>query len=105
MPYFRPASRAVSRIRMAKIPSVIEAKDASELKLDPCANLRMGTAMFAKILRVVANWYDNPRSEEVFPQLFDDAIHVRRPGKFKDEAFFRLRIRVARSHSVRRGGR
>nr|WP_249407699.1 hypothetical protein [Rhizobium sp. CFBP 8752] len=33
--------------------------------VDPCANLRMGTAMFAKILRFVAKRYGNPRSEEV----------------------------------------
>ncbi|WP_430246382.1 hypothetical protein [Neorhizobium sp. DAR64861/K0K2] len=87
------------------MPSAIESNDASELKVDlvdPCANLRMGTAMFAKILRFVAKRYGNPRSEEVFPLLFDDAIRAWRPGKFKDEACYRLRIRVARSRSVGR---
>ncbi len=34
--------------------------------------------------------------------LFDDAIHTWRPGKFKNEARFRLRIGVARSRSVGR---
>jgi hypothetical protein len=44
--------------------------------------------MFAKILRIVAKWYGNPTSEEVFPQLFDDAIHAWRTGKFEGESVF-----------------
>ena len=67
---------SVVRVGLTQIPAGIGVKDASELKVDlvePCANLRMGTAMFAKILRIVAKWYGNPTGEEVFPQLFDDA--------------------------------
>lgn len=44
--------------------------------------------MFAKILRIVAKWYGNPTSDEVFPQLFDDAIHAWRTGKFEGESVF-----------------
>lgn len=83
---------AVVRVGLTQIPAGIGLKDRSELKVDlvdPCANLRTGTATFAKILRIVAKWYGNPTSEEVFPQLFDDAIHAWRTGKFEGENVFR----------------
>lgn len=82
---------SVVRVGLTQIPAGIGLKDASELKVDlvdPCANLRVGTAMFAKILRIVAKWYGNPTSEEVFPQLFDDAIHAWLTGKFEGESVF-----------------
>lgn len=84
-------SHSIVRVGLTQIPAGIGLKDASELKVDlvdPCANLRIGTAMFAKILRIVAKWYGNPTSEEVFPQLFDDAIHAWRTGKFEGESVF-----------------
>src|SRR5690606_38785925 len=62
---------SIVRVGLTQIPADIGLKDASELKVDlvePCANLRTGTAMFAKILRIVAKWYGNPTSKEVFPQ-------------------------------------
>jgi len=82
---------SIVRVGLTQIPAGIGLKHASELKVDlvePCANLRMGTGMFAKILRIVAKWYGNPTSEEVFPQLFDDAIHAWRTGKFEGESVF-----------------
>ena len=82
---------SVVRVGLSQIPAGIGLKDASELKVDlvdPCVNLRTGTAMFAKILRIVAKWYGNPTSEEVFPQLFDDAIHAWQTGKFEGESVF-----------------
>lgn len=82
---------SVVRVGLTQIPAGIGLKDASELKtdlVDPCANLRMGTAMFAKILRIVAKWYGSPTSEEVFPQLFDDAVHAWRTGTFEGESMF-----------------
>lgn len=81
----------IVRVGLTQIPAGIGLKDASQLKVDlfePCSNLRMGTAMFAKILRIVAMWYRSPTTEEVFPQLFDDAIHAWRTGKFEDESVF-----------------
>ncbi len=82
---------SIVRVGLTQIPAGIGIKDASELKVDlvdPCANLRMGTGMFAKILRIVAKWYGNPTSEEVFPQLFDDAVHAWRTGKFEGGSVF-----------------
>lgn len=82
---------SIVRVGLTQIPAGIGLKHASELRVDlvePCANLRMGTKMFAKILRIVAKWYGNPTSEEVFPQLFDDSIHAWRTGKFEGESVF-----------------
>lgn len=82
---------SVVRVGLTQIPAGIGLKDASELKVDlvdPCTNLRTGTAMFAKILRIVTKWYGNPTSEEVIPQLFDDAIHAWLTGKFEGESVF-----------------
>ncbi|NGO66054.1 conjugal transfer protein TraH [Rhizobium daejeonense] len=85
---------SVVRVGLTQIPAGIGMKDASELKadlVDPCANLRMGTAMFSKILRIVAKWYGNPTSEEVFPQLFDDAVHAWQTGTFEGESVFQAK--------------
>jgi len=82
---------SIVRVGLTQIPAGIGLKNASELKVDlvdPCANLRIGTKMFAKILRIVAKWYGNPTSEEVFPQLFDDAVHAWQTGKFESESVF-----------------
>lgn len=82
---------SVVRVGLTQIPAGIGLKDASELKVelvDPCVNLRMGTTMFARILRIVAKWYGNPTSEEVFPQLFDDAVHAWQTGTFEGESVF-----------------
>ncbi|MBB4571564.1 TraH family protein [Rhizobium leucaenae] len=82
---------AVVRVGLTQFPAGVGASDASELKPDlvePCANLRMGTAMFAKILRIVTKWYGNPKSEEVFPQIFDDAVYAWKTGEFEGESVF-----------------
>lgn len=82
---------SVVRVGLTQMPAGIGLKDAAELKtdlLDPCANLRMGTAIFAKILRIVAKWYGNPTSKEVFPQLFDDSVYAWQTGKFEGENVF-----------------
>ena len=65
--------RAVVRVGLTQFPAGIGVKDVSQLNtdlVDECENLRMGTRMFAKILRIVAKWYGNPKSDEVFPQIF-----------------------------------
>lgn len=82
---------SVVRVGLTQLPAGIGVVEPSELKpdlVDPCINLRMGTAMFSKILRIVARWYGNPTSEDVFPQLFDDAVHAWRTGKFEGDNVF-----------------
>lgn len=86
--------RAVVRVGVTQFPAGIGVKDVSELKpelVDPCANLRIGTAMFAKILRIVTKWYGNPTTDEVFPQIFEDAIHSWKTGEFEGESVFQAK--------------
>lgn len=80
------AGQAVVRVGLTQFPAGVGIKDAFELNpdlVDPCENLRKGTAMFAKILRIIAKWYGNPNSDEVFPQMFEDAVYAWKTGEFE----------------------
>ena len=80
------AGQAVVRVGLTQFPAGVGVKDATDLKpdlVDPCQNLRRGTAMFAKILRIVAKWYGNPTSKDVFPQIFEDAVYAWKTGEFE----------------------
>ena len=83
--------QAVVRVGLTQFPAGVGIKDASELKpdlVDACENLRTGTKMFAKILRIVAKWYGNPTTKEVFPQIFEDAVYAWKTGEFEGVGVF-----------------
>ncbi|RUU83963.1 conjugal transfer protein TraH, partial [Mesorhizobium sp. M7A.F.Ca.MR.176.00.0.0] len=55
--------RNVVRVGITQYPAGLGVVDAGELKpdlVDACANIRMGTALFAKVYRIVTKWYGNP---------------------------------------------
>lgn len=84
--------RAVVRVGLTQYPAGLGLVEARELKPDlvnPCANLRIGTALFAKVYRIVTKWYGNPSANEVMPQVFDDAIIAWQTGYFEGTAVFR----------------
>jgi hypothetical protein len=84
--------QAVVRVGLTQFPAGIGIKDVADLKPDlvnQCENLRKGTGMFAKVLRIVAKWYGNPKSREVFPQIFEDAVYAWRTGEFEGVNVFR----------------
>jgi hypothetical protein len=83
--------QAVVRVGLTQFPAGVGVKDASELKSDlmePCENLRMGTKMFSKIMRIVSKWYGNPTSEEVLPHIFEDAVYAWNSGQFEGQSVF-----------------
>lgn len=83
--------QAVVRVGLTQFPAGVGVKDTSDLKpdlIDACENLRKGTAMFAKVLRIVAKWYGNPKSDDVFPQIFEDAIYAWKTGEFEGVSVF-----------------
>ncbi|MUO85232.1 TraH family protein [Agrobacterium vitis] len=83
--------QAVVRVGLTQFPAGVGVKDASELKpdlMEPCENLRMGTRMFSKIMRIVAKWYGNPTSKEVLPQIFEDAVYAWNSGQFEGQSVF-----------------
>ncbi|USJ28455.1 TraH family protein [Ensifer adhaerens] len=78
--------QAVVRVGLTQFPAGVGVKDPAGLNpnlIDPCENLRKGTAMFAKVMRIVAKWYGNPKSDEVFPQIFEDAVYAWKTGEFE----------------------
>jgi hypothetical protein len=83
--------RAVVRVGLTQFPAGIGVKEASELRpdlVDACENLRMGTRMFAKVLRIVAKWYGNPTEKSVQPQIFEDAVYSWKTGRFEGVEVF-----------------
>ena len=83
--------QAVVRVGLTQFPAGVGVKNASELKpdlVDPCENLRMGTKMFSKIMRIIAQWYGNPTSKEVYPQMFEDAVYAWTSGQFEGQSVF-----------------
>ena len=82
---------SVVRVGVTQFPAGLGTKDVADLKpdiVDACENLRTGTRMFAKVMRIVAKWYGNPKGEEVFPQIFDDAVFAWKSGEFEGTNVF-----------------
>ena len=77
---------AVVRVGITQYPAGFGVKYPSELKpdlVDACENIRMGTALFGKVYRIVTKWYGNAVDE-----AFDDAIYAWRTGYFEGKAVF-----------------
>ncbi|MBB3237070.1 TraH family protein [Phyllobacterium endophyticum] len=78
--------RNVTRVGITQYPAGLGILEAGQLKtdmVDPCENIRMGTALFAKVYRIVVKWYGSPVSE-----AFDDAIIAWQTGYFEGKAVF-----------------
>lgn len=78
--------KAVVRVGITQYPAGLGVADVSELKpdlVDACANVRMGTKLFAKVYRIVTKWYGNAVDE-----AFDDAIDAWKTGNFEGKAVF-----------------
>ncbi|MFJ6328391.1 MULTISPECIES: TraH family protein [unclassified Rhizobium] len=84
--------RNIVRVGITQYPAGLGILEAGQLKadlVDACENIRMGTALFAKVYQIVTKWYGNPTAEEVLPQVFDDAIIAWQTGYFEGVAVFR----------------
>lgn len=78
--------RNTVRVGITQYPAGVGVMETGELKphlVDACANLRMGTALFAKVYRIVTKWYGNAVDE-----AFKDAIIVWQTGYFEGKAVF-----------------
>ncbi|MGO4568704.1 TraH family protein [Rhizobium sp. 2YAF20] len=79
--------QAVVRVGITQYPAGLGIKDVAELKpdlVDACENIRMGTALFGKVYRIVTKWYGNAVDE-----AFEDAIISWQSGYFEGTAVFR----------------
>ncbi|NRP90537.1 TraH_2 protein [Rhizobium mongolense subsp. loessense] len=84
--------RNTVRVGITQYPAGVGIVEAGQLKpemVEPCENIRMGTALFAKVFRIVLKWYGNPTAKEVLPQVMDDAAIAWQTGYFEGVAVFR----------------
>ncbi|MBA1344919.1 TraH family protein [Rhizobium sp. WYCCWR 11146] len=84
--------RNTVRVGITQYPAGLGIVEAGQLKpdlVDACENIRVGTALFAKVYRIVIKWYGNPTASDVLPQVFDDAIIAWQTGYFEGTAVFR----------------
>lgn len=82
----RFVGEAEVRVGITRYPAGVGVMDSSEIGVDlfePCANLRMGTALFGKVWRIVVKWYG-----AAVPEAFDDAILAWRTGTFEGKTVF-----------------
>lgn len=103
--------RNTVRVGITQYPAGLGIMEAGQLKpdlIEPCQNIRMGTALFAKVYRIVTKWYGNPTAKEVLPQVFDDAIIAWQTGYFEGTAVFRAEgpndVKLAQPELLRRDG-
>ncbi|MDH6298701.1 TraH family protein [Agrobacterium fabrum] len=78
--------RNTVRVGITQYPAGVGLVEAGRLKpemVEPCENIRMGTALFAKVFRIVSKWYGNPTAKEVLPQVMDDAVIAWQTGYFE----------------------
>lgn len=84
--------RNTVRVGITQYPAGLGIVEAGQMKpdlVDACENIRMGTALFAKVWRIVMKWYGNPTAADVLPQVMDDAIIAWQTGYFEGTAVFR----------------
>lgn len=84
--------RNTLRTGITQYPAGLGIVEAGQLKpdmVDACENIRMGTALFAKVWRIVMKWYGNPTAQDVLPQVMDDAVIAWQTGYFEGVAVFR----------------
>ncbi|GAB2188265.1 lysozyme family protein [Roseibium sp. LAB1] len=75
--------KAVVRVGLTQYPVGIGATDKSQFTadvFDTCNNIKIGTALFARVYRVVTKWYGTPVQE-----AFEDAIEAYQTGYFDGE--------------------
>jgi len=102
--------RNTVRVGITQYPAGLGIVEAGQMKpdlVDACENMRMGTALFAKVYRIVTKWYGNPTAKDVLPQVLDDAIIAWQTGYFEGMAVFRAEdpgtVKLADPESVERG--
>ncbi|MCT7667355.1 TraH family protein [Shinella kummerowiae] len=84
--------RNTVRVGITQYPAGLGIVEAGQLEpemVKPCENIRMGTALFAKVFRIVMKWYGNPTAKEVMPQVMEDALIAWQTGYFEGVAVFR----------------
>jgi hypothetical protein len=83
--------QASVRVGLTQYPAGFGLSDRAQLTpamFDACSNLRVGTALFAKVARIVTRWYGRPTNRDLTPQMVDDAIYAWKTGMFEGTRVF-----------------
>jgi len=83
--------QAAVRGGVTQYPAGLGIDDQSEISsdlFDRCKNMKLGTALFGKVWRIVWKWYGNPTDESIMPEIFGDAIDAWKTGYFEGKAVF-----------------
>ncbi|WP_286145782.1 conjugal transfer protein TraH [Labrenzia sp. CP4] len=78
--------KAVVRVGITQYPVGIGITDKSQVTadvFDACNNIKIGTALFARVYKIVTKWYGAP-----VPEAFTDAIEAYQTGYFDGEYVF-----------------
>lgn len=87
----RYVGQATVRVGVTSYPAHLGIESGMELSpalFDACENLRMGTATFAKVMRIVAAWYGSNASKEALPYVLSDSLHAWVSGEFEGKDVF-----------------
>lgn len=82
----RYLGEAAVRVGITQYPAGLGISDASELDprlFETCANVEMGTELFARVYRIVTDWYGSEPEE-----AFEDALNAWRSGWFEGRSVF-----------------
>jgi hypothetical protein len=77
---------AAVRVGITQYPAGLGISDASEIDprlFESCANVEMGTELFARVYRIVTDWYGSEPEE-----AFEDALNAWRSGWFEGRSVF-----------------
>ncbi|MBD9512109.1 conjugal transfer protein TraH [Ensifer sp. ENS10] len=88
----RYVGQATVRVGVTSYPAHLGIESGMELSpalFDACENLRMGTATFAKVMRIVAAWYGSNASKEALPYVLSDSLNAWVSGEFEGKDVFR----------------
>jgi hypothetical protein len=84
--------KASVRVGLTQYPAGIGIMEAGQLDaglVDSCQNLKLGTALFAKVARIITKWYGSPKNKEVLQPMLDDAVEAWKTGYFEGIEVFR----------------
>lgn len=87
----RYAGHAVVRVGLTQMPAGLGARQVDDIDpnlFDDCTNVRRGSALFAKVMRIVARWYGNPQNDEGATMIFEDASQAWKTGFFEGTNVF-----------------
>lgn len=87
----RYIGQATVRVGLTSYPAHLGIERGEELSptlFNACDNLRMGTVMFAKVMRIVAQWYGSNASNEALSYILSDSLYAWVSGEFEGKDVF-----------------